>query len=118
MDVSSLGKDLLDNYGYAIDHHTINLWFRMWKLHDNDVRNNGTPPPCKRVLDITTSCWNKCMGNVDTIRKVLAFHKVKRGSNTGPGSMTFYVLFGYILYNAYCVYIYSMMKDDIDEMKT
>ena len=110
MEVISLRNDLSDNYGYAVDHHTLDLWLRMWNIHDYDVRKNGTPPPCKRILDLTTSCWNKCMGNVDTIRKVLGLHKVKRGSNTKPGSLAWYVIFSYILYNAYRVYILSKVN--------
>ena len=51
----SVGKDLDHCYGYAVDHHTIDLWFRLWKAHDLDVRRHGTPPPCKILLDVGTS---------------------------------------------------------------
>ena len=102
-----LGEDLQPEYGYAIEQHTIELYIRLWKKHHFYVMENGTPPPCRRLLDKATSCWNKCMGNVDTVRKVLGSHKVKRGSNTGPGSLQWYQLFNYICYNAWKVYCLS-----------
>ena len=58
---------------------------RLWKLLDADVAKNGTPPPCWKFLYATINGWNKCMGDVYTIRKTLGFHKTKRGSNTKLG---------------------------------
>ena len=117
MNIESLGADYGDAYGYAIEHHSIDLWIRLWVSHDYDVRIKGTPPPCKRLLDITTSCWNKCMGNIDTVRKLLCYHKVKRGSNTGPGSLIWYMIFNYILANAYRTYLCKMLLDDLNSNK-
>ena len=114
MDIESLGKDYGEEYGYAIEHHTVDLWLRLWVSHDFDVRNKGTPPPCKRLLDITTSCWNKCMGNVDTVRRLLCYHKVKRGRNSGPGSLVWYMIFNYILVNAYKTYMCKVLVDHMD----
>ena len=67
------------------------------------IIDKGTPPSYRRLLDTTTSCWNKCMGNVDTVQKVFDLHKVKRGSNTGPGSLQWYQLFDYIV-EQFCCY--------------
>ena len=75
-----------------IEHHTVNLWIRLWVEHDYDVRLKGTSPPCKRLLDTTTSCWNKCMGNIDTVRRLLCYHKVKKSSNTELGSLILYMI--------------------------
>ena len=83
MNLESLGKDHGEEYGYVIEHHTVDFWLHLQVSHDFDVCKKGTPPPCKRLLDITTSCWNKCMGNVDTVRRLLCYHKFKRGRNSG-----------------------------------
>ena len=85
--------------------------------HDYDVRTRGTLQPCKILLDTTNSCWNKCMGNIDTVRKLLCYHKVKRGSNNGPGSLIWYMLFNYITAQAYITYIYQMLLADLKSKK-
>ena len=59
------------------------------------------------------------MGNVDTVRKVLGLHKVKRGSNTGPGSLQWYQLFNYIMYNVWRLYsLNAIHKSKIDKINT
>ena len=116
---SGLGKDYEQEYGYAIEHHTIELYIKLWRRHHFFIIDKGTPPPCRRMLDTSTSCWNKCMGNVDTVRKVLGLHKVKRGSNTGPGSLQWYQLFNYIAYNAWRVYLlHDIHKKKMHKIKT
>ena len=103
--LDSLGKDYEDEYGYAIRHHTVDLWLRLWMAHDYDVRTKGIPPPCKIISDNTTSFWNKCMGNIDTVNKLACYHKVKGGSNTGLGSLIWYMIFNCITVHAYRTYI-------------
>ena len=69
--IPSLGDDNSPVYGYAQEHHTVELWLNIWKEHTKNVQQYGTPPPCRRLLDLSTSFWNKCMGNVDTVRKIV-----------------------------------------------
>ena len=57
------------------------------------------------------------MGNVDTVRRLLTYHKVKRGSNTGPGSLIWYMIFNYILANAYRTYLCKLLLDDFNNDK-
>ena len=102
-------------YGYAQEHHTVELYMRLWKTHDIDVVRNGTPPPFSKIIEATCSGWNKCMGNVDTVRKTLGYHKVKRGSNTKPGFLVWYTFFNYILYNLFRVYSYYLMEKKLGE---
>ena len=54
------------------------------------------------------------MGNVDTVRRILCYHKVKRGRNSGPGSLVWYMIFNYILVNAYKTYMCKVLVDHMD----
>ena len=50
------------------------------------------------------------MGNFDTIHKVVKFEKAVRGADSGPGSLLWYTLLDYVLYNAFCFFQISMME--------
>ena len=54
------------------------------------------------------------MDNVDTVRRLLCYHKVKRECKTAPGSLTWYMIFNYILANAYRTYLCKMLLDDLN----
>ena len=109
----SLGNDYCEYYGYAAEHHTVELWIRIWRAHWKDVQVNGVPPSCRRLLDSTTSMWNKCMGGVDTVRKVVKGVKARRGSDCGPGSIFWYTIFDYLLYNAFRIYQFAKLEEKI-----
>ena len=66
-----LGEDYLFVYGYAQTHETLELWLDIWKAHNVNVRLNGTPPLARCFIDMPTMFWNTCMGNVDTMKKVI-----------------------------------------------
>ena len=99
-----LGEDYSPAYGYAQEHHTVEIWLRLWTEHTKDVIMNVTPALCRRLLDLPTSLWNKLMGNVDTVQKVVNKTKAIRGPNSGPGSLMWYTVFDYIFYNAFRIY--------------
>ena len=94
-----LGKDYSSAYGYAQEHHTVEIWLRLWTEHTKDVIMNGTPASCQRPLDLPTSLWNKLMGNVDTVRNMVKKKNAIRGPNSGPGYLMWYTVFDYIFYN-------------------
>ena len=79
-------KDYSKAYGYTQEHHTFEYNMRMWRAHNNDVTMLGTPPPCHRFTDLPANFWNKGMGNVDTVQKVVKNRKGVRGPDSGPGS--------------------------------
>ena len=105
--IPSLGDDNSPVYGYAQEHHTVKLWLNIWKEHAKNVQEYGTPPPCRRLLDLSTSFWNKCMGNVDTVRKVVKNVKALHGPDSGPGSLMWYTIFDYIFYNSFRIFQYA-----------
>jgi hypothetical protein len=90
-------------YGYAVEHHTVELYMRLWKAHNDDVIAQGTPPPSARLLPLMASTWNKFMGGVDTVRKVLSGHASKYALMK-PSSLVWMVFFNYLLYNAFRSY--------------
>ena len=95
-EIPSLGSDFSKSYGYAQEHHTLELYLRLWQAHSIDVMENGTPSKCRRIIDLMFSFWNKCMGNVDTVRKVLKKRRAECGPNSGSGLLMWFELFGYI----------------------
>jgi len=114
-EVPSLGEDFSAAYGYAREHHTVELWLRLWCAYTKDVREKGTPRPVEKFVDLLTHIWNKLMGFVDTIRKVLMGVRVaKRGPNTKPGSMLWYSNFDYVLYNAFRTFQYALLEEKMD----
>ncbi len=117
-DIPSIGNDYSPAYGYAQEHDTLVLWLNLWIAHECDVIENGTPPPCRRLIDQPTSAWNKCMGNVDTIRNVLSRAMAVRGPNSGPGSLMWYLLLDYILYQGFRVYQYALLEKKMDHFIT
>ena len=48
LQMQSIGEDYDNVYGYAQEHHTIELYMRLWKQHNDDVIANGTPPTIKK----------------------------------------------------------------------
>ena len=89
---------------------------RLWKRHNNDVIANGTPPTIKKIIESSCSTWNKCMGNVDIVRKTLGNHKTKRGSNTKPGFLSWYTIFQYVLYQTFRTYTYSLLEKKLSKV--
>ena len=77
LNIESINNDYDTHYGYAQEHLTVELYIRLWKLLDKDIVKNGTPPLCRKLLDAATNGWNKYMGNVDTIRKILSFIRLR-----------------------------------------
>ena len=41
-----LGEDYSPAYGYAQEHHTVDIWLRLWTEHTKDVIMNVTPASC------------------------------------------------------------------------
>ena len=41
-----LGEDYSPAYGYAQEHHTVEIWLRLWTEHTKNVIMNGTPALC------------------------------------------------------------------------
>ena len=76
-DFPKIGNDYSPQYGYARDHHTVDFWLRIWHLHWQDVKQQGTPPPCRRLVDVTVSYWNKDIGYVDILRKMIKSCRAK-----------------------------------------
>ncbi|GBG29978.1 Hypothetical Protein FCC1311_061982 [Hondaea fermentalgiana] len=71
-----VGTDDSEVYGYARDHHTVEVYLQLWRSHNEDIQRYGTPPPCSKLFPQIVSFWNRMMGGVDIMRKVLSGHKV------------------------------------------
>ena len=69
--IPSIGQDFQCMYGYAQEHHTVDLWLHLWHAHAKDISLHETPPPCDKLVDIVTITWNNFMGYVDTLREVV-----------------------------------------------
>ena len=41
-----LGEDYSPAYGYAQEHHTVEIWLWLWTENTKDVIMNGTPASC------------------------------------------------------------------------
>ena len=109
-----LGDDYSVAYGYATEHHTLDVWLFLWCAYSRDVRENGTPPTFTRFVDLLINTWNKFMGFVDTVRKVLKGVRAKRGPNSKPGSLLWDTFFDYQFFNAFRVYQYALLEDQMD----
>ena len=57
-----------------------------------DIRVNGTLPSAQHFIDMATVFWNKCMGNVDTVWKVIHFENAKHGADCGLRMLYWLVL--------------------------
>ena len=66
-----LGEDYSFVYGYTQTHNMLELWLNIWRAYSTDVVEHGTPPRARRFIDLATNFWNKCMGNVDAIRRII-----------------------------------------------
>ena len=98
-DIPSLGPDGSDVYGYAEEHATLEEALLQWIAQTEDVLNEGTPPSWRRVTSFMVHLWNKCMGNIDTVRKIVKKRKAVRGPDSGPGSLMISNIIDYALYN-------------------
>ncbi len=78
------------------------LELRKWLAHTNDIVAFGTPSTCRRLTDLPEIFWNKMMGNMDTVRKVLKKRKVVCGPDSGPVS---------IMWSLYCLMLSSTYLD-------
>mmetsp|Transcript_19583 Transcript_19583/g.33127 ORF Transcript_19583/g.33127 Transcript_19583/m.33127 type:complete len:478 (-) Transcript_19583:194-1627(-) len=117
-EICSLGEDYSNAYGYAQEHHTLELWLRIWVEYNKDLVEHGTPTSCKRIIDVATCLWNKCMGNVDTVRRVVTMARAKRGKGSAPGSLYWFHLLDYILYQAFRVHQHSSIEGNMDSIET
>eukprot|EP00986_Skeletonema_menzelii_P000633 scaffold176_cov69-Skeletonema_menzelii.AAC.1 len=106
-EIPSLGEDYSYPYGYAQEHDTLELWLRIWVAYNKDLFKHGTPTSCKRLIDVATCLWNKFMGNVDTVRRVVTTARAKRGRETGPCALYWSHLLDYIFYQAFRVHQHS-----------
>ena len=117
-EIPSLGRDNTKAYGYAQDHHTLELHLQLWLAHSEDVLLHGTPPPCRRLIDLVFSFWNKCMGNVDIVRKVLRGKRAVRGPDSGHGSLLWMILIRYTLYHAFCLYQHGQLEINLNKFES
>jgi hypothetical protein len=105
-----LGDDFSPVFGHSQEHETLVLWLNLWYCHQKDVKESGTPPSCRRLVDLTTSAWNKSMSNVDTIRNVISRAMAVRGHNSGPASLLWDCLFDYTLYQGFRLFQYAQIE--------
>ena len=117
-DFPKIGEDYSPQYGYAREHHSVDFWLRVWHSHWQDVKERGTPPPCRRLVDIMVSFWNKNMGYVDVLRKVIKSCRAKRGPDSGPGSLLWSVLVDFSLYEGMRLYQYTLLGSRVDNFAT
>ena len=103
-EIPSLGKDYTTAYAYAGEHHTIELWLLLMHAHNRDVKEKGVPPRARRIIHLFVCIWNKFMGWVDCLRKVVKSARAPRGRDVGPGSLLWLTIFDYILYQAFRIY--------------
>ena len=82
------------------------------------MKENGTPPPCHRLVDLPTSAWNKSIGNVDTIRNVISCEMAVHGHNSGPGSLVWDCLFDYTLYPGFWLVQYAKIEKQLERFAT
>ena len=113
-ELPDLGSDFSNAYGYVQEHHTAELWLRMWQAHAEDVEKNGSPTTYHRLIDLVYSFWNTCIGNVDTVRKIVKRIKAVRGPDSGPGSLMWYNLLDYTFPNGFRVYQYTQLESKLD----
>ena len=117
-ELPDIGADFSDAYGYAQEHHTAELWLKLWIAHAKDVEENGTPMTCRRFIDLAYCFWNKRMGNVDTVRKVIRRIKAVRGPDSGPGSLMFLNVLDYTFFNAFRIYQHAQIESKLESFTT
>lgn len=100
LEMPRLGLDGSAPYAYAVEHHTAEVWLRLWRCHHVDVIQNGTPPRAARIVPLMTSAWNKMMGNVDTVRGVIESAKPAHVA-LGPAAILWNTFLNYVLYNSF-----------------
>ena len=66
-----LGEDHSYVYGYTQAHKILELWLGICKAYNVDVRVNETSPAARCFIGMPTVVWNKYMGNIDTVQKVI-----------------------------------------------
>ena len=69
--ILSLADDYFPAHRYVQTHKTLELWLKTEKVYAINVTESCTPLAARRFIDMPTSFWNKCMGNVDTIRRII-----------------------------------------------
>ena len=114
VELPNLGEDYAPVYGYAQTHQTLEQWLNIWRALADDIVQKGTATKIRRFIDLPTSFWNKCMGNVDTLRHVIRGARAKRGPDSGPGSLLWFVLIDYVLYQAFCHYQHAQIEGKLD----
>ena len=65
-----------------------------------------------------SSFWNNCIGNVDIVCKILKKRKTVRGPYSGSGSLMWFELFGYTLYNGFRLFKHGELDQTIDRFKS
>ena len=114
VELPNLGEDYAPVYGYAQTHQTLEQWLNIWRALADDIVQKGTATKIRRFIDLPTSFWNKCMGNVDTLRHVIRGARAKRGPDSGPGSLLWFVLIDYVLYQAFRHYQHAQIEGKLD----
>ena len=112
-ELPSLGPDGSDVYGYAEEHATLEEALLQWIAQTDDVLKNGTPPPWRRVTSFMVHLWNKCMGNIDNVRKIVKKRRAVRGPDSGPGSLMIFNMFDYALYNGLRNWQHSVLESQV-----
>lgn len=110
-DLPRIGVDGFHIYGYAIEHHTADLWYKLGYLHTQDVLKHGTPPPYERIIAMAQAIWNQFMGAVDTVRRVLSGNRAQH-NGLGPVARTWMLYIDYALFNAHRAYLLLNPKLD------
>ena len=117
-EIPELGEDYSLVYGYAQTHECLELWLNVWREFSNDAVKHGTAPKVRRFIDLPTSFWNKCMGNVDAVRRSVREAMAVRGPDSGPGSLLWFSLFDYILVQAHCHYQHAKIETALDRFSS
>ena len=112
-----LGQDKSPPYGYASDHHTAELHLQLARMYRQDVITNGTPPPARRLIAAQSAIWNKSMGWIDVLRKIVKSQR-KHHVRDGPGLLYIGVLLDYCLLNAFRVYQFALLENKLLESWT
>jgi len=90
--IPRIAIDGSDCYGYAREHHTVELWFNLWKQHSKMVLRLGTPPSCTNLTTYIVALWNQAMSGADTVRGLHESNKQKLGGSAGPTLILFHDL--------------------------
>ena len=66
---------------------------------------------------MSTSFWNKCLGNINALRKVVKSIKLVHGPNIIPGLRLCHTLFDCIFYNEFCIYQYVKLEGKLESIE-